>query len=408
MKILHICSDFSIDFQGGITNYVRSLATEQVREQNEVWVMDYSQGVHMHPNGFTTVGFKSKNDSWSNEKKVDPSLEEEIKIFLDAQNFDLIHFHMWMNFGPNVIQLFQKYKYVVSLHDYFSICPRIIMMRNGKSCDKADERCLNCFSVVEKNLFLGKVYKKIWPSKLKEHKLFPSKKIILERRSIYYPFLSNAKALFPVSNRVKEIFENSGVKGNYTVLHIGNETAKTFNYDYVYKPNSKTINLVLLSNASYQKGGPLLCSILQRVTNPLIVPHFYGRCSGKTEKMLRDSGFVIHGPYKQKQLSEILENMDIGAVLSIWEDNGPQVVMEMLNNRVPVLGTKMGGIPDFISNDTGFLFNPYSLEEIEEAVKFLNGLTKDKIKDMKMAIKPTLTPEEHAKTMNEKYKIALI
>ena len=87
--------------------------------------------------------------------------------------------------------------------------------------------------------------------------------------------------------------------------------------------------------------------------------------------------------------------MDVGLVLPIWEDNGPQVVMEMLNNKLPVIATSMGGITDFVNDNNGYLFNPYSNDGLEKAVDFINNLTSDKVFNMKTMISRTLSPKEH-------------
>ena len=42
---------------------------------------------------------------------------------------------------------------------------------------------------------------------------------------------------------------------------------------------------------------------------------------------------------------------------SVWWDNGPQTVFEFNACNVPVLGARLGGIPDFVEDGVnGFLF----------------------------------------------------
>ena len=53
----------------------------------------------------------------------------------------------------------------------------------------------------------------------------------------------------------------------------------------------------------------------------------------------------------------MLGGRDLGVVPSIWWDNGPQTVHELLACGVPVLGARAGGIPDMVSHDVnGLLF----------------------------------------------------
>ena len=96
--------------------------------------------------------------------------------------------------------------------------------------------------------------------------------------------------------------------------------------------------------------------------------------------------------------------MDVGLVLPVWEDNGPQVVMEMLNNHLPVIATSMGGIPDFVNSDNGFLFNPYAEDGIEKVVDFINSLSISQINSMRKHVCRTLTPNEHCNKIREIYR----
>ena len=117
------------------------------------------------------------------------------------------------------------------------------------------------------------------------------------------------------------------------------------------------------------------------------------------------NGIIDKGPYKQVELHDILKEYDFGCVLSIWEDNAPQVVMELLNNNIPVIGTKMGGIPDFIEDGkNGFLYNPYSEKSFLELIDKLKKLTPSVCEKMKSNIERTLTQKEHFEELDKQYK----
>ena len=119
---------------------------------------------------------------------------------------------------------------------------------------------------------------------------------------------------------------------------------------------------------------------------------------------MKDNGIIDMGEYKQKDLPRLLREYDLGCVLSVWEDNGPQVVMELLNNNIPVIGTEMGGIPDFVQDgENGFLYNPYSKESFDILIRKLENMTFESCENMKSRIKRTLTPEEHFEELNKEY-----
>lgn len=65
----------------------------------------------------------------------------------------------------------------------------------------------------------------------------------------------------------------------------------------------------------------------------------------------------FHGGYAPAALPELLAAVDVVVVPSVWDDCAPYVVAEALAARCPVLGSRIGGIPDFVEHGrTGWLF----------------------------------------------------
>lgn len=394
MKILHISTGFPISFQGGITNYVRSLAESQVKNGENVWVMG---GIDKTQHTFKYYEYYSKLiEPFSFRYAKDISSLNNISKFLEKEKFDIIHIHMMLDIDLDLFKILKQYKYIISLHDYFYLCPRITMVdTNNLVCNKYEaNKCNHCISKFD----LCK-YTRALNNRLDQYLNFRisiKQNVTKQRFAKLKALLEGATYLLPVSHRVKEIYTNSDIKNNYEVLHIGNISADKFE-NRIYDINSianRKINIAMLGSLSYLKGGDLLLNIAQKINKDKYSIHFYGRSSVYKNK-LKKYNIIDHGTYSQKNLSKILSNIDLGFVLSIWEDNGPQVVMEFLNNHIPVIGTKMGGIPDFVDNKNGYLFNPYNEKEFELLIDYLNNLTKEDIITMKNNIKPTTTTQEH-------------
>lgn len=405
MKICHFCTGFAISFQGGITNYVRALADAQVDKGNEVWVVSAEPG---QTYGYAVKPYQSKKiRPFALRALSDKAGLREIESFLQERQFDLIHVHMVLDVDWDLYKVLKPYHYVVSLHDYFYLCPRIVMMKpNGGVCaqynEKQCEKCVTWFDTIRGcNKVAGLIRKLGWKNfrfpaigQTMTAKRFEKNKMLLE----------NAQALLPVSTRVQQIYENSGICGNYKMLHIGNITADRYSPVFAENRDKDKIDVVMLGSLIHIKGRDLFVKLARSLDNEKFRVNFYGR-SADYAQVIQEAGIVDHGPYKQDELPAILANADIGLVLSIWEDNGPQVVMEMLNNHVPVVGTRMGGIPDFVKDgENGFLFDPYGEDDFDRLVDRLNGLTREDIIGMKRNIQPTMTTTGHAEAMDEVYR----
>ena len=404
MKICHIATGFPITHQGGITNYVRSIAEAQLEKNNEVVVL--------------TAPCQEKTmfriEEYSSDKIIPFKIKERRDIdglkriddFLKKEKFDIIHIHMAMDIDMEVYKILKEYKYIVSLHDYFFLCPRIQMIdKNKRMCSKYEEkRCKKCISVFNLIRFFNGIEYRIQNRLGYSNFSFPaiSNGYPIRRLNAYKQLLENAQMLLPVSNKVEEIFRNSGIQAKYKVVHIGNITADTFSNNFKYNINQDKIKIVMLGNLSYIKGADLFIKIAERLDKTKFEIHFFGRSDIYKDK-IKNAGIISHGSYSQNNLKTILEDIDLGFVLSVWEDNGPQVVMEMLNNHVPVIGTRLGGIPDFVNDSNGYLFNPYDEDEINSMIMWLNKLSKSDILKLKRNIKRTTTIAEHFEMLEKIY-----
>lgn len=403
MKVMHLCTGYPISYNGGITNYVRSLANTQAKMGYEIVVVGGKD------KKLTDVEFKYiKYTSFFlkpfslKEKKSFISYKKIEKI-IKSEKPDLIHIHMMLDVDERIYKILKKYniKYVISLHDYSFLCPRIQMFRDNHPCEKVDENCKHCAYYLEQKLVLKKIFKILKLNIEYGKKNSPKFLKMYEHNK---KLLENANLLLPVSNRVKELYQNSKINNKYHVLHIGNITANNFQ-EYKIKERSvdDKIKILMLGNFSNIKGGNEFIKIAKSLQGNFEF-YFLGRSSQEEKQKMKENNIIDKGTYKQRDLTEILKDYDFGCVLSIWEDNAPQVVMELLNNNIPVIGTEMGGIPDFVvDGQNGFLYNPYSKESFENLLKKLEMLSLNECEEMKGNVKRTLTPKEHFEQLEKIY-----
>jgi glycosyltransferase involved in cell wall biosynthesis len=397
IKIVHICMGFPVEYPGGITNYVRSLATAQSKNGDKVVVYCNGENNKNTESDYLVKRYNSSIRPFTlNLFASDPSYLEFYNDLV-SEKADVYHIHSLLGIDISFSELFSKsgLNYIVSLHDYNLICPRVFMVDKKQNvCRNIDlSKCSNCVGKLEQFDFLTRGLNKL---KIKIP-TFPSDRIY-KRTYFFTMLLRNARFVLPVSTRVGEIFSDF-TKSNQKTVSIGNDTA------YVVperiKVISDKINVAFLGSFTRIKGAELFIEICKKNTNPQLKFSFYGRGDSELLKKFKAVGGEDFGPYNANTLPEILKKIDVGAVLSIWEDNGPQVVMEMLNNAIPVLGTKRGGITDFISAENGFLFEPD--EGVSSALNWLNTLSPNVVKNYHGNIQQLKTPEQHYYEINNIY-----
>lgn len=396
MKVLHVSTGFPYGYNGGITNYVRALVEAQRHAGIEADVLSgggTNEGVDF------VINVSSKIVPFSLKLNEEDDIFSE-KVLNALKKYDLIHFHMAIDFP---ISLFDKIsrlsiKYVVSLHDYFLVCPRVFMAdyKNEICHEIKAEKCDNCCGYFDGIDFLRKLSSKVNVSLPRYYTGLPSKRLDVIKR-----FLNNASLLLPVSNKVKEIYEGVVPSAKFKVIHIGNITA---NQSVPTKMNFEKIIIGMLGTLSYIKGAGVIERVLENVKNKNVEFHFYGRADKRWLKKLERLGLKNMGSYQQDNLREIVSKISIGLVSPIWEDNAPQVVMEFLNFGTPVIATKRGGIVDFIShNENGYLFEPNSDEEFNNLIKWIDMINVDVVHNLSYRIKKLTTPEKHAENIINVY-----
>lgn len=83
-----------------------------------------------------------------------------------------------------------------------------------------------------------------------------------------------------------------------------------------------------------------------------------------------DSRITFAGPYSPQVMSTLLAQTDVVVVPSIWPETYCFVAREALINRVPVIGSHIGAIPDAVVHEvTGLLVEPGDVQGLTTALQ---------------------------------------
>lgn len=194
------------------------------------------------------------------------------------------------------------------------------------------------------------------------------------RRARMVEALNACDRVLAVSEFVRAKFEALGVRGEVLrTQHIGTRAGRVVAQvpDLAFDPpkldpaRPRPVRLVFMGFNNYYKGLEMLADSLE-----LLTPEYLSRLhvfvyaqEGQTlEWRFRRlepklGGLTMHHGYRYFDIPWMLGGKDIGVVPSVWWDNAPQTVFEYLACGVPVLGARLGGIPDFITHGhNGLLF----------------------------------------------------
>lgn len=395
----------------------------------------------------------------SKEQMENNELEE---CFIDLVNkyngFDIIHFNNLEGVTINLLfrlkMKFPSMKIVVSIHNYYPFCSQVnlwyqeknncIDFHNGKSC-------LNCvrskhsYSAVKKAYFLGDtlralnikdnslLFKTIWSfamllnfcmKKFRTHsytiqditKLDTSEegRVFENRRNRFIEvFNKYVDGVITVSERVKEICIQFGVKPELCkTLYIGTQHYKYWNMPYwINKDNTdKVFTIAYLGYMRRDKGFPFFLEALESLDNSLskeiklVVAAkrddvFFDKLLNVAERFY---SLEYYDGYNHNTIDSILDDVSLGIVPPLWEDNLPQVAIEMHCRRIPILTSSTGGAQELHNCNQQFTFISGDINsfksKLEELIK--QGINKS---DYFANAKQPLSMETHLVELNDYY-----
>ena len=316
--------------------------------------------------------------------------------------FNTIHFNNIEGLSLDVFDLKADYpdtKFIYSMHNYVPLCTTGFYYQRSKhancSPDHTPKDCENCFDRDAKiNIRTEMVSRGRVNIAQSERYMFDRwalkfgwEKLDVEKDGeVLYEYTARAKAalnknmdlILAVSERVHELAVQNGinpelVKTSYigtkvAAYQVGRSAAKKGQY-------FKLAYLGAILDYE-EKGYPFLLDALSKLDKltasktDLILTTTTRNKDNEIKKQLKHfhSVKIIHG-YTHSQLPDILKEANLGVIPVLWEDNLPQVAIEMVALGVPVLCSSAGGASELCTSER-FRFEAGNTEEFLEKLKY--------------------------------------
>ena len=139
--------------------------------------------------------------------------------------------------------------------------------------------------------------------------------------------------------------------------------------------NYEIIDILYVGQVSKHKGIIALINVFKQLIHKNIKLHIVGK--GKDEDEFKkmassDKRIIFHGFVPDEELMRLYQKANLTVVPSIWYDNSPMVIYESLMNGTPVIGSRIGGIPELIEDGyNGVLFEAGNVDELKAILENL-------------------------------------
>lgn len=329
----------------------------------------------------------------------DTSMLELLESFWQQQGgFDVVHFHNLEGLSLPVLKLKELHKdtkFYLTLHNYMPFCPQVnLWTSKGTNCYLQPQfpncsQCVDCPSAKIETVF-GQ-FKSLLPDAWKKAPFYKYLKNAANRiRELSKAASSSADSVscdifsryrsenlryvnlymdqvFAVSQRTAEIAVHMGFQaGKVCTSYIGTAAAED-----LCPPTASPgpyVNVVYLGYARSDKGFDFLLNALETLpasVSEKIDLQLFARCKNTAaydayrrslDKIAdRFHSIRFSNGYSRSQQPAILKKAHLGIVPVMWEDNLPQVMIEMAAAGVPVLTSDLGGAKELVS-DESFVF----------------------------------------------------
>lgn len=352
------------------------------------------------------------HDFWNPLREAhDPDCERAFDQVLSELKPDVVHVHNFVGLSFDVVAAARRHSAAVlsSLHNYIPVCSRDdLFFADAERCGGPLERsCGRCLGT----LVSDDDYR--------------------TRHAAAVRALNDCDRVLAVSNRVAEIYAGQGVDpaklavdrcgtpaGERLWRRLGNCRVAAARAGEEQPIGDRPLRLVFFGAGLPRKGAMHLLQAVRAMRDPSRVEiNVYGGMGPADQERLggllnasppavRDA-IHFRGGFSQDDLERILREADAAVLTPRWEDNGPQTVFEALSAGLPVLGSRVGGIPDVVEDGrNGFLIDEGNARALAAAIERLidePGL----LAQLRAGIAAPTRMSEHARSLRNFYAESL-
>jgi glycosyltransferase involved in cell wall biosynthesis len=272
---------------------------------------------HLYPADEANAQPAWKKPIWHGQDHFDPRNRRLVARVLDAFRPDFVNLHIVQGIGYNTLSECARRDLptLYFLHDLGLACIRMSMFRHGANCERACTACR--VSRAYKRRLIGQFPRIGFCS--------PSRanlEAVAERLAITGPL----KVAIPNANRYPAARETWQPSDHLRLLYVGRLHA------------TKGVELLIEAVAALAGGGRVRLDIVGD-----------GPDAPRLRALYPGAGWLrFHGRESETAVSDHMARADLLCVPSLWRENWPGVIVHALSLGLPVLGSRIGGIPELV------------------------------------------------------------
>ncbi|HEY9302002.1 MAG TPA: glycosyltransferase family 4 protein [Phormidium sp.] len=354
------------------------------------------------------------------------------KKYLQELKPDVVHIFHLIRLSASVISACKQLGIPIFMTatDFWLVCPmNQLRLPDGELCQGPTLNSINCLRHVVEisqpetvkqrtrgtpdwllHLVLLAIRFNIFPQRwFTEHV-----RALIMRPEFLKARVSDLDGLFVPTRLMESVLSRNGLEREKLVfLPYGLDLAHI--QPSYHRGQSPTLRVGFIGTLYEHKGVHLLIDAVRNHLSTLDIElNVYGNTSEYPEYYQQlvaiasdDPRIHFRGTFPNAEIGQVLTELDVLVVPSIWYENTPLVVYSAQAAGCPVIGTDVGGIAEVIQHRrNGLLFEKGNVEALADAIRQLYG-DRELLSVMSRAAKPPTTMQQYVDELEEVYSACL-
>ena len=414
MHILHAIHDFPPRHQAGSEIYALELArTQAARHDVTILCAEYDPARdHGHVTWRMYQGLPVVEivNNWRCESFEDTYrsrvMTARLRQLLDMLRPDVLHVHNLLNLSFELPAIAKQLGIPVAatLHDYTLVCAsggQRVHRRERHVCHEIDTaRCARCFteSPFHTQTTFGRVATAGLPARMLARCAATARRIaprLLSRAARAVRHIGPAVTQTDIDTRMaaaRRVFQDVDVfvapspalGREFVALGLPSERLVVSDYGMATRPqlprsaSGPLLRIGFVGTLVWHKGVHVMLEAVRLLPPNRFTLHLFGNTTtfpdytAELKAMAAGLPVTFAGGFPPAQSPEIYSQIDVLVVPSLWPENSPLVIHEAFMAGVPVVGARMGGIVDLVTDQVnGLLYDASSPAALAAALQQL-------------------------------------
>jgi glycosyltransferase involved in cell wall biosynthesis len=230
-----------------------------------------------------------------------------------------------------------------------------------------------------------------------------------KRKAIMKQVLEMPDVILSHSRFVQHIFTQASL--SQRIVHLPNGHELNWTANYRGKRKSSLMRIGYMGQISSVKGVHILVEAFRKakldgsarldVWGDLEKNRFYTQ---SLREIIGNTELIsLRGQFKREQLANVLAQIDILVVPSLWHENAPLVIYEAFATKTPVIATNLGGMSEAVTHElNGLLFDRGDVDSLSRQLRRIAS-DPDLLEQLKDGIPGVKRIEEEVEELEELY-----